>query len=99
MFPRLSLTTGEALPADMCFRVGDEFARVDAPNDTSLNPLFRTWRMVKWQVVAHRYQRWNIDRGEYEAVMTTAFRVVDERPLDTDEIEWWSAWVAEQEAV
>lgn len=91
-FPRLRLDNGIPYPSDAALPVGTQFARVDPPNDTSLNPIFRTWRMVLWEVVPHKHQRWNIDRREYETVKSTAFTVRDERELDADEIAWWTTW-------
>lgn len=98
MFPRLNLETGEVIPADVRFRIGDEFARVDPPNSTSPNDQFRVWRMVKWQVVPRQHQRWNVDTHEYETIDGTAFMVVIERPLEADEIEFWQDYAAQQEA-
>jgi len=98
MFPRLSLQTGDIIPPDTRFRIGDEFARVDPPNMTSLNDLFRTWRMVKWQVVPRQHLRWNIEKHEYETIETTAFMVVYEEPLDAADIEFWQDYAAQQEA-
>lgn len=98
MFPRLNLETGEVIPPDTRFRIGDEFARVDPPNTTSLNEQFRVWRMVKWQVVARQHQRWNVDTHEYETIDGTAFMAVYEEPLDAADIEFWQDYAAQQEA-
>lgn len=98
MFPRLNLETGEVIPADVCFAIGDEFARVDPPNSTSLNDQFRVWRMVKWRVVPGQYHRWNEATEKYETISSMAFWVADERQLEADEIEFWQDYAAQQEA-
>lgn len=91
-FPRLRLDNGMPYPPDAALPVGTQFARVDPPTVTSIDPKFHTWRMVLWEVVRVD-NTWKRKKGSNEHMpATNGFTVRDEQPLTADEIAWWSAW-------
>lgn len=91
-FPRLRLDNGIPYPSDAALPVGTQFARVDPPNATSIDPKFHSWRMVLWEVVRVD-NSWKRARGSSEHVpASNGFTVRDERELDADEIAWWTTW-------